>query len=203
MFSFFSCQNYESEKYIKMENEAINDIILEMTEFEEMKKLNNWKNEKKILYVLSKLDTFTARTNKPNGFDIGLNGVNYSQERQKKNKKEFEESLEKYEKEENLFADFKNGKIKPRILNCFFENEKLKIHLIEKEKVEKLKGFETKENEFGYLFVSRIVFNRNFTKGYLHFLVICGGGCGWNNNIEIKKVNGKWKITEYFSGGVA
>ena len=33
IFSFSSCQNYESEKYIKMESEAINDIILEMKKF--------------------------------------------------------------------------------------------------------------------------------------------------------------------------
>lgn len=203
IFFFSSCQNYESEKYIKMENEAIQDIILEITKFEEMKKMNNWKNEKNKLYILSKLDTFTASTIKPTSYDIGSNGVNYSKERIEENKQEFEENLKKYENEEKLFAVFKKGKINPRVLNYLFKNNKLKIELIENEKIEKLESFDTKEDEFGYLFISRIVFNKNYTKGYLHFDFICGVGCSWESNIEIKKVDGKWKITEYFSGGVA
>ena len=200
---FSSCQNYESEKYFKMENEAIQDVILQMTKFEELKELNNYENGKLKLYILSKLDTFTSREIKPIGYDIGLNGINFSEERIEENKKEFEENLKKYEKEEDLFADLRKGKIKPRDLNYIFKNNKLKIELIESEKFEKLENFETKENEIGYLLISRIIFNRNFTKGYLHFVFICGVGCAWDNNIEIKKVNGKWKITEYFSGGVA
>ena len=200
---FSSCQNYESEKYFKMENEAIQDVILQMTKFEELKELNNYENGKLKLYILSKLDTFTSREIKPIGYDIGLNGINFSEERIEENKKEFEENLKKYEKEEDLFADLRKGKIKPRDLNYIFKNNKLKIELIESEKFEKLENFETKENEIGYLLISRIIFNRNFTKGYLHFVFICGVGCAWDSNIEIKKVNGKWKITEYFSGGVA
>ena len=200
---FSSCQNYESEKYFKMENEAIQDVILQMTKFEELKELNNYENGKLKLYILSKLDTFTSREIKPIGYDIGLNGINFSEERIEENKKDFEENLKKYEKEEDLFADLRKGKIKPRDLNYIFKNNKLKIELIESEKFEKLENFETKENEIGYLLISRIIFNRNFTKGYLHFVFICGVGCAWDSNIEIKKVNGKWKITEYFSGGVA
>ena len=60
-----------------MENEAINDIILEMTQFEEMKELNQYGNEKLKLYILSKLDTTTAWTIKPTGYDIGANGIDY------------------------------------------------------------------------------------------------------------------------------
>ena len=203
IFSFSSCQNYESEEYIKTENQAISDIILEMTNFEEMKRSNEWKNEKLKLYIISGLDTFTAGTSEPNGYDIGSNGINYSQERIKENKREFEENLEKYENEQGLFADLKKGKIKKRKLNFSFENEYLNIQLIEVEKIKKLENFKTKKAELGYLSVSRIIFNRNFTKGYLHFNFICGEGCAWDNNIEIKKINGKWKITKYFSGGIA
>ena len=203
IFSFSNCQNYESEKYIKMENEAISDIILEMTQFEEMKELNEYGNEKLKLYILSKLDTTTAWTIKPTGYDIGANGIDYSKERIERNKNKFEKDLKQYEFEEKIFIDLKNGKIETRNLNYSFKNENLNIELIKKEKIEALENFETKKNEFGYLFISRIVFNRNFTKGYLHFDFICGVGCAWDNNIEIKKVNGKWKITEYFSGGIA
>ena len=203
IFSFSSCQNYESEKYIKMENKAINDIILEMTRFEEMKELNELRNEKLKLYILSTLDTITAYRIKPTGYDIGANGIDYSKERIERNKNKFEEDLKQYEFEKKKFLDLKNGIIKTRNLNYSIKNEKLNIELITREKVEALENFETKKNEFGYLFISRIVFNRNFTKGYLHFDFICGVGCAWDNNIEIKKVNGKWKIMEYFSGGIA
>ena len=186
-----------------MENEVINDLILEMTHFEEMKKANKWENKQLELYIISTLDTLTASTHKPKGYRIAINGIDYTEKEIEQAKKEFEEDLEKYEKEEQLFADFKNGEIKPRKLNLIFKNEKLNIKLIEKEQIEKLENFETKENEFGYLFISRIIFNRNFTKGYLHFEFICGIGCAWDNNIEVIKVNGKWKITKHFSGGIA
>jgi len=203
IFSFLSCQSYESEKYIKMENKAINDIILEVTQFEKMNKLNNFGDKKLKLYILSELDTTTASTIKPTGYDVATNGIYYSKERIEKNKNRFEEDLRKYKLEESLFNDLKKGKIKTRSLNYSFKNQKLKVELIERIKIKELNNFETKENEFGYLFISRIVFNRNFTKGYLYFQFICGIGCAWDNNIEIKKINGKWKITEYFSGGIA
>ncbi|WP_435263817.1 hypothetical protein [Tenacibaculum sp. nBUS_03] len=186
-----------------MENEAINDIILEMTKFEEMKELNEFRKEKLKLYVLSTLDTITAYTIKPTGYDIGANGIDYSKERIEKNKNKFEKDLRQYEFEKKIFIDLKKGKIKTRELNNSIKNEKLNIELITREKIDVLENFDTKKNEFGYLFISRIVFNRNFTKGYLRFDFICGDGCAWDSNIEIKRVNGKWKITEYFSGGIA
>jgi hypothetical protein len=203
IFSFLGCQNYDNEEYIRMENIAINDIVLEMTKFEEMKNLNEPKIEKLKLYIVSKLDTTAAWTIKPNGYDIGANGIDYTKGRIEENKKEFEEKLEEFELEEKLFIEFKKGKIKARSLNYSFENEKLNIELIDKEIIEKLGSFQIKENEFGYLTISRIIFNSDFTKGYLHFDFICGVGCSWNNNIEIIKINGKWKITKYFSGGIA
>lgn len=200
IFSFLSCQNYDSQKYIKMENEAINDIVLEMTEFEEMKRINNWVKEKPKLFIISELDTTKAWTIEPNGYDIGTNGVHYSKERIAKNKNEFEEDLAKYEKEERLFNAFEIGKIQKRNLNYIFTIDKLEIEIIESTR---FKNFNFKENVFGYLSISRIIFNEDFTKGYLHFRFFCGAGCAWNSNIEIKKVNGKWEITEYFSGGIA
>ena len=200
IFSFSACQNYDSEKYIKMENQAINDIILEMTEFKEMEKMNHWKNEKLKLYIISTLDTITSWTTKPDGYDIGANGIDYTKERIERNKQEFERNLAKFKKEERQFSDFKNGKIKSRNLNFTFKSNNLNIELTENREINIL-GI--KENEFGYLSLSRILFNSNYTKGYLHFNFICGDGCAWDHNIEIKKINGKWEITEYFSGGIA
>ena len=203
IFSFISCQNYNSDKYIKIENEAISDLILEMTHFVEMKKGNNRENNRTKLFILSTLDTVTASTYEPKGYTIAVNDIDFTKKEIEQAKKEFEENLEKYEKEEKLFANFKNGVIKPRKLTSTFNNEKLNIELIKNEEVERLENFEVKKNEFGYLFISRIVFNRNFTKGYLHYEFICGIGCAWDDNIEIEKVNGKWKITKYYSGGIA
>ena len=72
ILSSFGCQNYESEKYINAENEAINDLILEMTKYEEMRRINEWYNEKLVLYIISSLDTGTARIYKPEGYTIAI-----------------------------------------------------------------------------------------------------------------------------------
>ncbi len=199
MFSFLSCQNYDSDKYIKTENKAINDIILEITQFEKMENLNEWKNKKLKLYIVSKLDTNTNEIIKPTGYDISSNGVEYTKERIEKNKKAFEENLADYKIENFLFSVLKKGKIKARTLNYNFTNEKLKIELIEKNDFGK---DHTKENDFGYLNISRVIFNKRFTKGYLSFSFICLDGCGWGENIEIKKINGKWKLNKSFSGWI-
>ncbi len=76
-----------------MENRAINDIILEMTDFEEMKRLSDSINVKLKLYIVSKLDTITSWTIKPDGYEVSTNGVNYTKEKIEENKKEFEEDL--------------------------------------------------------------------------------------------------------------
>ncbi|MDX8554165.1 hypothetical protein MK851_11095 [Tenacibaculum sp. 1B UA] len=121
----FSCQNYESEKYIENENIAINDLILEMIKFDKIVKLNNWEDKQLKLYIFSKLDTNTANSVKPNGYDTGANGISYSKEKIKENKERFENELEKFEKEERLFYDLKKGKIKERNLDYSFSNEKI------------------------------------------------------------------------------
>ncbi|CAA0144576.1 conserved hypothetical protein [Tenacibaculum maritimum] len=198
--SFFSCQNYESNKYIENENIAINDLILEMIKFDEIVKLNNWENQKLKLYVFSKLDTITAYSIEPTGYDIGANGINYPIEKIEENKKRFENELERFEKEERLFAKLKKGKIKERNLNYNFTNEKIDFEYIN---LEEIKDFNPKKNEYGYLGISRIIFNSSYTVGYLHYGFFCGDLCAWDDNIKIEKINGKWKITERYSGGVS
>lgn len=195
-----SCQNFDSEKYHKNENQAISDLILEMTNFEEAKKLNNFQNKKLKLYLASTLDTATAWTKKPQGYITAIDGIQLSKEQIKKNKQRYEIEVANYEKENQLFESLKNGKIKKRSLNHLFQNQYLKIELIEPDRI---KSLETRNNEFGYLFISRIIFNKNFTKGYLHYEFFCGVGCAWNYNIEISKVKDKWVITDSYSGGIA
>lgn len=198
--SSFGCQNDESEKYINTENEAINDIILQMTQFEEMKRINEWHDEKPTLYIISSLGTGTVWTQKPKGYIAAINGPGLSKEETERNKKDYKEDLARYEREEELFRKLKNGTIEKRNLNYPFKNAKINIQLIDAEEIHNL---ETKEYELGYLSISRIVFNQDFTKGYLYYSFFCGIGCAWGDNIEISKVNGKWEITEYFSGGIA
>jgi len=195
ILSAFSCRNYDSHKYISIENQAINDIIPEMIEFEEMVKMNNLDTTNLKLFIISSLDANTAWTEKPNGYYIGL-----TEKENQENKKEFERELKEYDKEEKLFAPLTNGTINKRNLNYDFENLNLKIELISESDIQ---SFRLKKNEFRYLSISRIIFNRAFSKGYLSFRFICGEACAWNNNIEISKSNGKWKISQYFSGGIA
>ena len=47
-----SCRNYESKEYFDNENQAISDIILAMTEFDKMKRLNEWSDIKLKLFLL-------------------------------------------------------------------------------------------------------------------------------------------------------
>ncbi|MDP5107083.1 MAG: hypothetical protein NWQ31_13040 [Polaribacter sp.] len=198
VISFLSCQKNNSTKYIKIENEAINDIILEMTKFDEMKDKFNPNDKKHILYVESVLDTTTAYTFKPEENFTEIEADELSKEEIEQIKLNFIQDSIKYEREKKLFLDLKNDKIKKRPLNYPFKSTKLNIKYFDAEEIE---DFDTNENEFGYLFISRIIFNEDYTKGYLHYDFICGDGCAWDYNIEIVKIDDKWKISEYFSGG--
>jgi hypothetical protein len=198
--SLWSCRNYDSPKYIATENEAINDIILDVTNFIEMKQLNDWPDEKLTLYVHFKLDTFSAHVEPPGGFIIAMNGTDLSESEIAENKKEYEERLARYEKERKIFKKFKDGSIKSRTLNHAIITDNLNIQLFD---ADTLQSFSVNKHVFGYLGMSRILFNRDFTKGHLYYSFLCGAGCAWFGNIEITKVNGQWKITENYSGGIA
>ena len=198
VISFISCQKNNSNKYIKIENEAINDIILEMTKFDEMKDKFNPTDKKHILYVEAVLDTTTAYTFKPEIDVTEIESDELSKEEIEELKLNFIQDSIKYEREKKLFADLKNDKIKKRPLTYPFKSNQLNIKYFNSEEIE---DFDTNENEFGYLFISRIIFNEDYTKGYLHYDFICGDGCAWDYNIEIVKIDDRWKISEYFSGG--
>ncbi|MBB3696468.1 hypothetical protein KMW28_10240 [Flammeovirga yaeyamensis] len=200
LFSCVSCSNYESDIYINTEYEAINDILIELIKFKEVKRIKTRGDEKSKLYIISTLDTVTAQIFKPEGYLIGMDGFDITKEEIDHQKKEYETSLEYYYEEEKLFRKLKNGSIKEREIHHVFDNEYFDIRLIP---LDEFKGFETDSEELGYLFISRIVFNKDYTKGYLHYSFACGIACFWDNNIEISKVNGKWMITKYFSGGIA
>ncbi|ANQ48576.1 hypothetical protein MY04_1199 [Flammeovirga sp. MY04] len=200
LFSLMSCSNYESDIYINAEHEAINDILIELIKFKEIKRIKTRGDEKSKLYIISTLDTVTAQIFKPEGYLVGMEGFDITKEEIDHQKKEYETILENYCEEEKLFRKLKNGSIKEREIHHVFDDEYFDICLIPQEE---FKGFETNTDELGYLFISRIVFNKDYTKGYLHYSFACGIGCFWDNNIVISKVNEKWTITRYFSGGIS
>ena len=198
--SLCGCRNYDSPQYIANENRAIDDIILEMTKFLEMKRLNEWPDEKLTLYVQFTLDTVSAHTERPEGFVIAMNGIDLSEAEIAENKRVYYERLARHEKEQEIFKKFKDESIQPRTLTEVPINDEINVQLFN---ADTLRSFSVQKHDFGYLAMSRILFNRDFTKGYLYYSFFCGVGCAWDSNIEITKVNGRWKITEYYSGGIA
>lgn len=76
--------------------------------------------------------------------------------------------------------------------------ETLHVLLQDSLKIEQGEWFTGKWLEF-----SRICFNSEMTKGYLSYYVWCGNSCSWGDNLEIEKINGKWKVTERYRGPVS
>lgn len=189
LISVVSCRSYESEEYIKNENEAINDLISEMTNLKEMSKLNKWK-KKPNLYIFSELDNKANWIKEPKGYIISSNGVDLPKETIKKNKKEYLKKLKNHRRTKKLFAPLYKGKMKRRKLDYIFKNDSLNI------KLSNVRMEQIKDDDFEYLSISRISFDNKFTTGYLYFQFYCGICCSWNNPIEIKKINNKWTITE-------
>ncbi len=175
-----SCINPNNERYKLHENNAINDVIPEMIDYYNMSNLNNWHEKDMLLKIGDTLSNRTAMISKPIDYD--------------------EIKIEEYELELKLFDKLTNKKILPRKLNFDFQNENFEIVLVDPTSQE---NYKTSGNEIGYLFVSRVLFNRNFTKGYTSYIYFCGEACVWDNNIELVKKNNKWKISRYFSGGIS
>jgi hypothetical protein len=57
-----------------------------------------------------------------------------------------------------------------------------------------------KEYGRGILTISRPVFDKTFTKAYMRIGHSCGSLCGGGVDILLKKMEGKWKITEILGG---
>ena len=198
--SLYSCRNYDSEKYINHENEAINDIIVQLIKYDVMVEMNNFDTNHLKIFLISSLDTAIYNIYEPEEFERYYNVSKCTASEIEEYKKEYEEMCKKHKKEQKAFMPIKKGVLKKRILEYNFSYPNLQVELIPEcpEKFEKLK-----QNEYGFLYISRIVFNRYFDKGYLAYSFFCGEGCYWSENIEIVKINGKWKISETFSGGIA
>lgn len=193
-----SCTDYDSEKYIQTENQAIQDIMLELIDFDFMSKGRNTNSQKLNLYLSATLDTITATIYEPSGYTTAINGTSLPEKDIIEGKNIYKEDLKKYRKEKQLFKPFKKGRIKKRKLHHIFEYPNLEVKL-----VTDIDRKPLDIQEMGYLYISRVVFNNSYNKGYLSYFYFCGEACFWNNNIEIIKVNGTWKVSKEFSGGIA
>ena len=222
-FTLYSCRNYESKKYITIENDAINDIIRQLINYDYLIKMNDFDTTNIKILLTSSLGTDIVSINEPSRMEwvwTHVNGVKLPDTVIKAKEKRYEEAFKKYRRQESLFAPLQNGKLKKRIFDYQFEYSNLQVELIPEcpDKFEELKQSEyydtfsrwlyskcseLKENEYGFLYISRIIFNRCFDKGYLSYEFWCGEGCWWTGNIEIIKVNGKWEVSREFSGEIA
>jgi hypothetical protein len=194
--SLYSCRNYESEKYIAIENEAINDILLQLTNYECIKNNDYFDTNHLKLFVFSSLDTTWIYDFYVPDFTEYYGGIDANKLTDSEIK-QFEELCEKFKEERKLFKPLKNGKLKKRTLDYTFEHSNIEIEFIDS-----ISCWEIKQNELGYLGISRILFNKRFDKGYLSYDLFCEDG-SHGGNIEIVKINGKWKINRHFSGWVA
>ncbi|MFT6963769.1 MAG: hypothetical protein ACJAWV_003507 [Flammeovirgaceae bacterium] len=190
-----SCRDYNSEEYIKIENQAINDIIPEIIDLEDMIEMNDYKTDNIILFLASNLDTFHVPLHKPidSRFEIEK-ALGLTQN----NKEELEILIEKYEKQKALFAPIVDGTLKPRKLKHDFKVKGLKVELVET-KMEELSS-NIKGEMLGVLEVSRVLFKDDFNEGFLSYLFYCGDNCYWRYNIEIGKSDGKWRVVKEYSG---
>jgi hypothetical protein len=190
-----SCKNYESEKYILNENEAIIDIIPDLIDLNNMISMNNFKSDSLNLYVNSTLHNNNITFNEQNDSFL--------------DKYENDSLKEIFNKEKTDFKAFTEKSIKPRNLNIEIKYSNLNIIIISSNEHTRniTKTYNEKseidKNIFGSLDLSRIIFDEKYEIGYLSYGFYCGEGCFWSSNIQIRKINGKWKISETYSGGIA
>ena len=196
LLSLYSCRNYESKEYITIENGAINDIIRQLINYDDMVKWNDFDTTNTKILLTSTLGTDIMNIDEPEDFDRYFNINRIKDSEMEYYKKLYSKMIKNHKKEREAFAPLTKGKLKERIFDYQFEYSNLQIELIPEYS-------ELKENEYGFLYISRIIFNRCFDKGYLSYAFWCGEGCYWSGNIEIIKVNGKWEMSEEFSGRIA
>ncbi|BDD07723.1 hypothetical protein FUAX_01550 [Fulvitalea axinellae] len=183
-FHLTSCRNYNSEEYLKMEEQAINELIPMMTDLQYMTKANHAGIDSLKLYIISSLDTTIYPPHFPTN-DLDIN---------------YQDDLRRYNKENRLFAPIINGTLKKRSIQNNFTCKGLIIDLAP---LENSMDLAKNPDVLGVLTISRIYFERGFKKGYLSYTFYCGTGCCWSNNVEIRKIDGKWIFSEIFSGGIA
>jgi hypothetical protein len=87
LLSLYSCRNYESEKYIRNENNAIQDLIPQMIKIDAILQLYNSDFDSLTLLLNSTLDTVVAEIYEPDGFVVAINGIDLKEEDIRKRRK--------------------------------------------------------------------------------------------------------------------
>lgn len=202
LFSFliFGCRDYENQKYFSEEEEAIEELIAEFIQLDEMLSMNNYGDSIPILYVISQLD------NKIQVYQDTTETITKEDSTGTYVTRELSPSTVE---ENELFEPLTSGDFNKRILAKSLQHDLLNIVMLpetefQNEHLGNIVGrMEQNEGIYGYLYLTRIIFNRDYTVGYLGYAFFCGAGCAWNDNIEIRKEGGKWVISRYFSGGIS
>lgn len=185
------CRNYDSDFYVKKENEALQQLIPQLIDLNEMLQMNDFGEGKPTLYLLAELHTEielgSALEEKVLETENGLPKTI-----------ELIES-EKYKVKKKHFKPFINGSIKNRKLTTEFKYPNLHIKLISKDELESThtdiaEAMKRNKEIFGYLSMTRIVMNKDFDTGYMSYAFFCGKGCVWGSNIEVKIKNGQWQV---------
>ena len=183
----FGCRDFESDKYYSEEEAAINGLFTQFIDLEAMLSMNEYENSIPILYIINQLDS----------------EVHIHQD-------SVDNQLSEGTIEENtLFKPLTSGLLKKRNLPNSVQHKLLNVMMLSEEDFQTehraniVERLENNRRILGYLHLTRIIFNKDFTVGYLGYDFYCGVGCAWNNNIEIRKENGQWIIVRYLSGGIA
>ena len=189
--SVISCRKYESREYFENENNAIIDIIPELIDLNYMIKSRDKKELKLIVNRELDIKNISFIEEK---FDY------YSTLKEKDSLKDI------IKREKNGFKPFTDKKLLKRDLRIQIKYDDLEIVIKSFENKKLFETFQKKsknENILGCLIISRIIFDKKYESGYMTFGFYCGDGCFWSNNIQIKKINEKWIISERFAGGIA
>jgi len=180
---FISCSRYNDLDYQAEENKAVIDIIPILVEADYMLSYNDYKTKRPILYLLKELSGYIDTTY------INIDNIDKN--------------------DLKLIKSLVDGTIPDRQLNdtIFDKYNNFIVNVLSKKDYEKYHADNypekmTKDNNvvFGYLWISRFVFNRQLNKGYLNYTFFCGDACAWGATIEVKKVNNKWTKTRELIG---
>ena len=176
-----SCSRSEGEGYIREEDRVLLDMVPVMVEAEFMLAHNDL-GTRPILYIVEDLNNVLEPTPYDSISDQDAAALAPL----------LKARMKKRKISRDVFIDYKELKVELLSFAEFErEHQKTMIETIDAGGV------------LGYLGISRVVLNRNLTKGYLSFNFFCGTGCAWNSTIEIVKVNGKWKEGRFLFGGIA
>lgn len=199
-FLLFGCTGCESEKYVSEEEMAIEELFTEFIQLDEMLSINDYGDSIPTLYLISQLDN-TDQVYQDTIETIikeDSAGIYITRELSPKTVEENE-----------MFEPLTSGDFNKRVLTNTVHHELLNIQMLPETEFQNehlgniVERMEQDRRIFGYLYLTRIIFNRDYTVGYLGYAFFCGTGCYWDNNIEIRKEGGKWIISKHFSGGIA